>query len=207
MATSIFIVGVAGGSGSGKSTVVSEASSRLRSASLDVAILEHDAYYRDLSHLPKSQRRIQNFDHPRALETPLLVEHLDRLKEGEAVTVPIYDYSDHIRYETGTRLSPAGILFVVGIHVLFDEELRSRLDMKVFVHADADVRLARRIERDLETRGRTIRQILKQYRRSVRPMHIRYVEPSKEYADLLLSNERDVIEAAENLVVAIQDHL
>jgi len=178
------VMGVAGGSGSGKSTVVRE----VRRALPDgvVSVLAHDAYYRDLSHVPLEERVGVNFDHPDSLETSLMVTHVRALLEGSSVEVPRYDFSAHVRRPKAQPLAPSPVLILDGILVLADPELRALMDLKVFVDTDADVRLLRRIRRDVARRGRSTRSVLRQYERTVRPMHLEFVEPSKRYADLLV---------------------
>ncbi|HUF09962.1 MAG TPA: uridine kinase [Rhodothermales bacterium] len=178
------IIGIAGGSGSGKSTVQRRI---LDSFGEDhIVILEHDAYYRDLSHLPFEERAVFNFDHPAALETELCVRHLDALKQGHAIARPVYDFANHVRLEETERLEPRAVIIVDGILVLAEPELRSRMDIKLFVDTADDVRLMRRIRRDLSERQRSIDSILDQYGRTVRPMHIEFVEPSKRFADVII---------------------
>jgi len=178
------IIGIAGGSGSGKSTVQRRI---LDSFGEDhIVILEHDAYYRDLSHLPFEERAVFNFDHPAALETELCVRHLDALKQGHAIARPVYDFANHVRLDETERLEPRAVIIVDGILVLAEPELRSRMDIKLFVDTADDVRLMRRIRRDLTERQRSIDSILEQYGRTVRPMHIEFVEPSKRFADVII---------------------
>jgi uridine kinase len=178
------VMGVAGGSGSGKSTVVREVRRALPQGI--VSVLAHDAYYRDLSDVPFEERVGVNFDHPDSLETSLMVRHVRALLEGASVEVPRYDFSAHVRRPTTRPLAPTPVLILDGILVLADPALRALMDLKVFVDTDADVRLLRRIRRDIARRGRNTRSVLRQYERSVRPMHLEFVEPSKRYADLLV---------------------
>ena len=180
----LIIIGIAGGSGSGKSTVQRRI---LDSFGEDhIVILEHDAYYRDLSHLPFEERAVFNFDHPAALETELCVRHLDALKQGHAIACPVYDFANHVRLDETKRLDPRPVIILDGILVLAEPELRSRMDIKLFVDTADDVRLMRRIRRDLTERQRSIDSILEQYGRTVRPMHIEFVEPSKRFADVII---------------------
>ncbi|MEI8255852.1 MAG: uridine kinase [Deltaproteobacteria bacterium] len=181
---SVLVVGVAGGSGSGKTTVARAIVEQLETQ--DVALLEHDAYYRDQSHLPFDQRAQINYDHPDALDNELFVAHLDALRDGRPVLKPAYDYAKHTRAEEAVQLAPAPIIVVEGILVLQDPAIRARMDIKLFVDTDADIRLMRRIRRDLEHRGRTFAQVRQQYYDTVRPMHIAFVEPSKRFADLII---------------------
>lgn len=182
--TAPVVIGVAGGSGSGKTTVVRKLVAAV--APETVARLPHDAYYRDLSHLDPGARQAQNFDHPEALETELLVEHLDRLRQGQPVGLPVYDFSTHTRTGGEQRVAPSRVVLVDGILVLSEPELRNRMDIRVFVDTDPDVRLVRRLRRDLERRGRSLTSVLDQYEATVRPMHLEFVEPSKRYADVII---------------------
>ncbi len=178
------IVGVAGGTGAGKTTI-----SR---AILDdvgkerIAYIQHDAYYRDLGHLPMAERRQQNMDHPNALETELLLEHLARLRRWESVEIPVYDFGTYRRLERTTLVHPRPVILVEGILVLATPELRNELDVKVYVDADADIRLIRRLRRDILERGRDLSSVIAQYLDTVRPMHLQFVEPSKRYADIIV---------------------
>ena len=178
------VIGIAGGSGSGKTTVqrrIMEAFGPHR-----IALLDHDSYYIDLSHLPAEERARFNFDHPDALETDLMVEHLDRLLAGEAVEKPTYDFTTHSRRPATETVQPHAVVIVEGILVLAEPELCDRMDIKIFVDADDDVRLIRRIQRDLHERGRDIETVIQQYQRTVRPMHLEFVEPSKRGADVII---------------------
>ncbi len=178
------VIGVTGGTGSGKTTVVQEILRQLDTS--EVLVIQHDSYYRDRSHLPKEQRADINYDHPDALETPLLVEHLKRLLAGEAVEIPIYDFATHTRKAECQRAEPRKVIVVEGILILADAELRKMFDIKVFVDTDADIRFIRRMERDIAERARTRESVVKQYMETVRPMHLEFVEPSKRYADVII---------------------
>jgi uridine kinase len=182
--TAPFVLGIAGGSGSGKTTVARAILEALPPGS--GVLLEQDHYYRSQSHLPFEERERVNYDHPDALETELLVEHLDALREGRAIVRPSYDFATHDRSPEGLPMAPAPVVVVEGILVLADERLRARFDAKVYVDTDADIRLMRRIRRDLEHRGRSFAQVRKQYYDTVRPMHLAFVEPSKRFADVIL---------------------
>ncbi len=178
------VIGVAGGSGSGKSTVVREI---VRGVAPEaVSIVYQDAYYRDYGHLPQEERAAINFDHPDALESDLLVEHLDALLTGRDVAVPIYDFKTHTRRPETETVRATRVVIVDGILVLADPELRDRMDIRVYVDTDADIRLIRRLRRDVEERGRTVDSVIRQYEATVRPMHLEFVEPSKRYADLIV---------------------
>ncbi len=183
------VVGIAGGTGSGKTTVARAITQALPEAA--VASVEHDAYYRDRPDLTEDERAALNYDHPDSLESELLVQHLDVLRSGGAVEVPIYDFKTH-RRRADRRLLPARpIIMVEGILVFVEEALRGRLDMKIFVDTDADIRVFRRIRRDMEQRGRTFEAIREQYYRTVRPMHLQFVEPSKRWADVIIPEGGD----------------
>jgi len=178
------IIGIAGGSGSGKSTLLSQLVSELGPES--VSVLDHDAYYRDLGHLSLAERTLVNFDHPDTLETDLLVDHLDELLTGAYIEKPVYDFTQHTRSAMTELISPRPVVIVEGILVLNDDELVRRMDIKLFVDAEDDVRLARRIRRDMAERDRTIESILDQYEQTVRPMFVQFVEPSKRKADIII---------------------
>jgi uridine kinase len=178
------IVGVAGGSGSGKSTITRGIMDALPRE--EVSALEHDAYYLDQAHRSPEERARINFDHPDALDNDLLTEHLDLLRAGRAIHKPRYDFARHVREAQTDRIEPAPVIIVEGILVLALEALRTRLDVKVYVDTDPDLRLMRRIRRDLEQRGRTFAQVRTQYYETVRPMHLAFVEPSKRFADVIV---------------------
>ena len=178
------LIGVAGGSGSGKTTVVREI---IRSLGPDqVAVIHHDSYYRDLAHLPLQERLGINYDHPDALETELLVQHLLQLRAGEPVQVPVYDFTAHARSTELQRADPRKVVIVDGLFVLFDRDLRELMDIKLYVDTDSDLRFIRRLTRDVRERGRSADSVIEQYVATVRPMHLEFVEPSKRYADVIL---------------------
>jgi len=176
-------IGLAGGSGSGKTTIAESVLDRLDGK---VALVQHDSYYRHAPELSYEERTKVNYDHPASLETELLVEHLIALRSGEPIERPVYDFAIHLRSEDTVRIEPAPVVVVEGILVLAEPELRSELDLKIFVDTDSDVRLARRLLRDIEERGRTVDSVVSQYFATVRPMHIEHVETSKRYADLII---------------------
>ena len=176
-------IGIAGGSGSGKTTIAEALVERLDGK---VAIVQHDAYYRHVPELSFEERTKVNYDHPASLETELLVEHLIALRSGLQVDRPVYDFSVHLRSNETVRVDPAPVVVIEGILVLAEPELRSQLDLKIFVDTDSDIRLARRLQRDIEERGRTAESVVAQYFDTVRPMHLAYVESSKRYADLII---------------------
>lgn len=178
------IIGIAGGSGSGKSTVARKVAEALTPAS--VAFIDMDAYYRNHTEMTLDERRRVNWDHPDAFDFDLLVSHLDALLRGEAVEKPVYNYVTHLREDDTERIAPADAVVIDGILLFVDERVRERCDVKAFVDTDADVRLIRRIRRDMAKRGRPLQEILDQYLNTVRPMHLQFVEPSKRYADLIV---------------------
>jgi len=178
------IIGVAGGTGSGKTTVARRIAASAPVES--VAIIEHDAYYADRADLTYAERCTLNFDHPEALETDLLVDQLGELKRGHAVDIPVYDFTTHTRARQRIHLVPTPVIVVEGILVFVDERLRALFDIKVFVDTDADIRAFRRVRRDIEQRGRDFQSIRDQYYRTVRPMHLQFVEPSKRWADVII---------------------
>ena len=178
------VVAVAGGTGSGKTTVANKILDRVGAE--HVAYIPHDAYYRDLSHLPPGERRKVNFDHPDSLETELMIEHLKELRACQAVEIPVYDFTNHTRTQETRRVEPARVVLVEGILVFAEPKLRQLFDVKLYVDCDADVRFIRRLRRDIEKRGRTVESVCDQYLSTVRPMHLEFVEPSKRYADVII---------------------
>jgi uridine kinase len=179
-----FLIGIAGGTGSGKTTVANAIVTRVGAER--IAILSHDAYYRDFVDLPRDVLDRQNFDHPDSLESELLVRHLKALKQGMVVETPIYDFKVHRRAAETRRVEPRKVILVDGILIYAEPELRKLFDVKIYVDTDADIRLIRRLKRDIAERGRTVESVVKQYESTVRPMHMEFVEPSKRYADLIV---------------------
>ena len=178
------VIGIAGGSGSGKTTV---AQSILQRVGPDrISFLQHDAYYKDLSGLPPVQRAEVNFDHPNSLETDFLIQHILQLKSGMPVEVPIYNFATHSRTEQTYTVQPRGVILVEGILLFTEASLRELFNVKIFVDTDPDLRFIRRMERDISERGRTLETVVKQYLSTVRPMHLEFVEPSKRYADIII---------------------
>jgi uridine kinase len=178
------IIGVCGGTASGKTTISEAILDRVGRDR--VAFIQHDAYYWDLGHLPPEERRRANLDHPDALESDLLVVHLDALCRGEAVQVPVYDFSTYLRQEKTHHLEPKPLVLVEGILIFAERALRERFHIKVYVDADADLRFIRRLQRDIAERDRTMDSVIEQYLATVRPMHLEFVEPSKRYADVII---------------------
>jgi uridine kinase len=178
------IIGVAGGTGSGKTTVANAIIERVGRER--IALVQHDAYYRDQSGKPPEVRARVNYDHPDSLETELMIEHLTQLRAGHPIEMPVYDFATHTRKRETRRVDPRPVILVEGILIFVDRALREMFDVKVFVDTDADIRIIRRLQRDLEERGRTFESVITQYRETVRPMHLEFVEPSKRYADVIL---------------------
>ncbi|MBM4431226.1 MAG: uridine kinase [Chloroflexi bacterium] len=184
MANPKLIIGVAGGTASGKTTVVQAILDRVGRDR--IAFIQHDSYYKDLSHLPLEERRRFNFDHPDALDTSLLVAHLRELRKGHAVQIPEYDFATYCRLPATRTVGPRPVVIVEGILILVEPPLRALIDLKLYVDTDADLRLIRRLERDIAERGRTVQSVIEQYMATVRPMHLEFVEPSKRYADVII---------------------
>ena len=182
--TSSLIIGIAGGSGSGKTTVAQTILQRVGPD--QIAFLQHDQYYKDLSGLPPAQRTAINFDHPNSLETSLLVEHIGQLKQDHSVEVPIYNFATHSRTNQTFTVNPRRVVLVEGILIFTELVLRDLFDVKIFVDTDSDLRFIRRLQRDIAERGRSTESVIHQYLTTVRPMHLEFVEPSKRYADVII---------------------
>ncbi|KFZ41469.1 uridine kinase [Thermoactinomyces vulgaris] len=183
MSTKPVIIGVAGGTGSGKTTI---AKKLVEQFSESVVYLEQDSYYKDQSHLPFEERIKTNYDHPLAFDNDLLYQHLLQLKTYQPVQKPVYDYARHTRAKESVHLEPKDVIILEGILILEDERLRNLMDIKIFVDTDADVRILRRIDRDIKERGRDLDSVINQYLTVVRPMHMQFIEPSKRYADIII---------------------
>lgn len=197
-------VGIAGGSGSGKTTLTDQI---VRRFGEQVCVVHHDNYYRAHDELTYAERCRLNYDCPEAFETEMMVEHLRLLKKGEAVRCPVYDFKQHNRSSSTLRLEPRPVILVEGILIFADPELCREMDIKVFVDTDADVRLARRVLRDVEKRGRTVRSVVDQWQQTVKPMHEKYVEPSKKNADIIVPEGGRNRVAQDLLIGRIQRHL
>ncbi|MEO7083401.1 MAG: uridine kinase [Gemmatimonadaceae bacterium] len=197
-----FVIGIAGGSGSGKSTVARNVTKALHTES--VAFLDMDAYYLNFAHLPLSERKKINWDHPDAFDWELLVSQLARLAAGQSIEKPIYDFVTHTRSDQTVVVPPAQVVVIDGILLFTDPRLRDLCDVKVFVDADADIRLIRRIRRDMSKRGRALMEILDQYLTTVQPMHLQFVEPSKRYADIIVPRGGHNTIATEMIVAKIE---
>lgn len=180
----MLIIGIAGGSGSGKSTVVKQIINRLPKST--VAVIPQDAYYKDNGHLPAEARAKINFDHPSSIEFGLLVKHIDILKQGKSIGMPIYSYLTCARAKETLQVEPKQVIIIEGILILTNPRMRSRLDIMAFVDADSDDRLIRIIRRDIEERGRSFDQVLNHYEKFVKPMHLQFIEPTKRYADIII---------------------
>lgn len=191
------IVGIAGGSGSGKTTITE---ALMRALGPNATLLQHDWYYRDQSNIPTDQRATLNFDHPEAQETSLLTEHLDALRAGQPIEAPQYDFTTHSRAPKTRHIGPVPMVVVEGINTLVDDTLRARFDLTVFVDAPPDIRFIRRLQRDIAERGRTAACVIRQYLEQVRPMHNTYVEPCRDHADLVLSGEADLDESVHRIL-------
>ena len=198
------IIGIAGGTGSGKSTFTNKLKDTFHE---DVAVLYHDNYYRDQSDILLEERKKTNYDHPDAMETELLVEHLHQLKEGKAIECPVYDYTMHTRSNQVMKVEPKRVILLEGILVLADERLRDLMDVKVYVEADADERILRRVIRDVKERGRDIEGVVEQYLTTVKPMHYLYVEPTRTTADIVINSGMNPVafELVRNMIQKILD--
>jgi len=193
------VIGIAGGTGSGKTTVANVIVERI-GADL-IAYLPHDAYYKDLSDLPENQRIQINFDHPDSLDTDLLYKHIKLLKNNQPINLPVYDFKTHSRTEQTQRIAPQPVILVEGILIFIEAELRKLFDIKIFVDTDPDIRFIRRLQRDITERDRTTESVIRQYLTTVRPMHLEFVEPSKRYADVIIP-EGGLNTVAMDMVVA-----
>ena len=200
----ILVIGIAGGTGSGKTTLMDNL---IEKFSGDVTILSHDNYYKRHDELTYEQRCQLNYDEPAALETDLMARHLDALRHGEAIDCPVYDFSQHNRSNETIRIEPKSVIIVEGILIFENQELRDLMDIRIFVDTDADVRLCRRIKRDVESRGRSLESVLTQYQETVKPMHEMYVEPSKKFANIIVPEGGKNLVALDMIVGRIQRHL
>ena len=201
----MLIVGIAGGTGSGKTTVVKKVMERLHNK--DVIVVPQDAYYKDNGHIPLEERQKINFDHPDSLEFPLLIDHLEKLKNGQTIEMPIYSYLTCLRSRETIMVKPARVVLVEGIMILCDSDLRKMLDIKVFVDADADDRLGRVIQRDIVERGRSVLMVLERYHDTVKPSHLQFIEPSKRYADIIIPGGGENQVGIDVLASIIEKHL
>lgn len=199
-----FVIGVSGGTGSGKTTVSRTIQTTVGAER--IAYIEHDSYYKDHSHLSPEERAHCNYDHPDSLDTLLLVKHLHMLCRWQQIDVPVYDFATHTRTQKTIAVYPAPVVLVEGILVFSEKELRELMDMRIYVDTDADIRFIRRLYRDVEERGRTLESVIAQYMETVRPMHLEFVEPSKRYADIIIpegGNNRVALEMIVSRIHAI----
>ncbi|MBN2496542.1 MAG: uridine kinase [Deltaproteobacteria bacterium] len=202
---SVAVLGIAGGSASGKTTVTKKILEAL--AGEPVTLLDQDSYYRDLGHLDMDLRRSFNFDHPDAFDNDLMIEQLESLKAGRSIDKPVYSFKEYTRTPQTVRVDPGNVIIVEGIMVLAIRELRKRMDVKIFVEADDDIRFIRRLTRDVQERGRSIEAVVSQYLETVRPMHLTFVEPSKRYADVIIPSAGPNDVAISVVVGSLREHL
>ncbi len=200
----ILVIGIAGGTGSGKTTLVKKL---IENFGEDIAIIGHDNYYKRLDHLTYEQRCSVNYDEPDAFENDLMVSHLQQLRQGNAVDCPVYDFTIHNRSDKVQKIIPKRVILVEGILIFACQELRKLMDIRIFVDTDADIRLCRRIKRDVNKRGRTLESVLSQYQDTVKPMHEMYVEPSKKYANIVVPEGGKNEVALDMIIGRIQRHL
>ena len=204
MEQKILVIGIAGGTGSGKTTLMKNI---IDSYADQVTVLSHDNYYKRRDELTYEQRCLINYDEPDALETDLMAVHLDELRHGRAIDCPVYDFTQHNRSNDTVRIVPKSVIIVEGILIFENQPLRDLMDIKIFVDTDADVRLCRRIKRDVNKRGRTLESVLMQYQTTVKPMHEKYVEPSKKFADIVVPEGGKNLVALDMIMGRIQRHL
>ena len=200
----ILVIGIAGGSGSGKTTLMKNLVGKFQG---DVAVLSHDNYYKNHENMTYEERSLINYDEPAAFDTELMVQQLQQLREGKPILCPVYDYTVHNRSGETVRIEPRRVIIVEGILIFENQPLRELMDIKIFVDTDADVRLCRRIKRDVNKRGRTLESVLSQYQQTVKPMHEKYVEPSKKHADLVVPEGGKNYVALDMIVDRIRRHL
>ena len=204
MEKKILVIGIAGGTGSGKTTLMNNLIAEFSDV---VTVLSHDNYYKRHDELTYEQRGLLNYDEPAALETDLMARHLDILRHGGTIDCPVYDFTIHNRSDETIRITPEKVIIVEGILIFENRELRELMDIKIFVDTDADVRLCRRIKRDVNKRGRTLESVLTQYQQTVKPMHEKYVEPSKRFADIVVPEGGKNTVALDMIMLTIQRHL
>ena len=200
----ILVIGIAGGSGSGKTTLMNNIVSRF---SEDITVLSHDSFYRRHDDMTYEERCQLNYDEPAALETELMVKHLNLLRQGQAIDCPVYDFTVHNRSDEVTRIEPSRVIIVEGILIFENEALRDLMDIRIFVDTDADIRLCRRVKRDVNKRGRSLESVLTQYQQTVKPMYEKYVEPSKKYAHILVPEGGKNTIAQEFIISLLEKHL
>jgi len=204
MENNILVIGIAGGTGSGKTTLMKNIINRFGDV---VTVLSHDNYYRRRDELTYEERCAINYDEPAALETDLMARHLDELRHGRSIDCPVYDFTQHNRSNETVRIDPKNVIIVEGILIFENQPLRDLMDIRIFVDTDADVRLCRRIKRDVNKRGRSLESVLLQYQQTVKPMHEKYVEPSKRFADIVVPEGGKNLVALDMIMLRIQKHL
>jgi len=197
------VIGVAGGSGSGKTTIINSIIDEL--TGYDIVTIQHDSYYKDNRHLPFYEREKINYDHPDALETNLLIQHLKELIAGREIEAPVYDFTKHTRKKYGKKKKPAQIVIVEGILIFVEKELRELMDVKIFVSTNSDIRFIRRLKRDMAERNRSMDSVINQYLKSVRPMHLSYVEPSRRHVDIIIPEGHNPV-STHMVVAMIKQH-
>ena len=200
----ILVIGIAGGSGSGKTTLMNRIVERFEN---NITVLSHDSYYKRHDDMTYEERCQLNYDEPAALETELMVRHLDLLRSGQAIDCPVYDFTVHNRSSETTRVEPRQVIIVEGILIFVDKALRDLMDIRIFVDTDADIRLCRRVKRDVNKRGRSLESVLTQYQQTVKPMYEKYVEPSKKYAHILVPEGGKNAVALDLVVNLIEKHI
>ena len=200
----VMVIGIAGGSGSGKTTLMNRIVERFEN---NITVLSHDSYYKRHDDMTYEERCQLNYDEPAALETELMVRHLDLLRSGQAIDCPVYDFTVHNRSSETTRVEPRQVIIVEGILIFVDKALRDLMDIRIFVDTDADIRLCRRVKRDVNKRGRSLESVLTQYQQTVKPMYEKYVEPSKKYAHILVPEGGKNAVALDLVVNLIEKHI
>ncbi|HEY9184809.1 MAG TPA: uridine kinase [Salegentibacter sp.] len=201
----MLIIGIAGGTGSGKTTVVNQIIEELKNEEVDV--ISQDHYYQDLSHLTMEERVKTNFDHPQSIDFDLLVQHLKELKEGKTIHQPVYSFKEHNRTNLTVKTEPRKVVIVEGILILTNPEIRKMFDIKIYVHADSDERLIRRLKRDINERSRDLEEVLWRYQTTLKPMHQQFIEPTKEFADIIIPTNRYNTVAVDIVQTIIKDRL
>ncbi|WP_428742523.1 uridine kinase [Tenacibaculum sp.] len=201
----MFVIGIAGGTGSGKTTVVNQIINELPAD--EVCVISQDSYYKQTDNLTYEERTKINFDHPRAIDFNLMVQHLTELKNGDIIEQPVYSFVAHNRTKDTIKTHPRKVIIIEGILIFNSEELRNLCDIKVFVHADADERLIRRVRRDIKERGRNVEEVLNRYQTTLKPMHQQFIEPTKNYADIIIPNDRYNTVAIDIVRTVINDRL
>lgn len=201
----MLIIGIAGGTGSGKTTVVRQIMDELNNEEVD--LISQDSYYQDTSHLPFEERKKINFDHPKSIDFDLLVEHLKQLKEGKSIEEPVYSFQEHNRTKETRTIYPRKVLIVEGILILTHTDIRDMFDIKIYVHADSDERLIRRLKRDINERGRDLDEVLWRYQTTLKPMHQQFIEPTKEFADIIIPTNRFNTVAVDIVQTIIKERL